>query len=412
MHMKDERTVIMRTTFVPAGLLVLLVLLFPPASQADWSTRGSTTTVLESYDNPVNGEAALPAYQYFRLDMRDGTGDGSQGFRLYGRIAGDLNDEVDAESRLYYAYYQKKGFWAGADLRVGRQWINTIAGSPILDGIRIDTGKRDLFRLAVFGGGYVTMEGDGTDDYLWGFSVKEDLWSGTDLSASYIQKWIDSDLATEIVGVAGRTKVAKRGSVYGEFQYDMLSRLYSYYLAGIRLVPGDKFTFKSEYFGYTPVFDSTSIYSVFAVDQYKEISLSADYRLDRTWTIFGSYTREMYESFDDSNVVEAGLELRKKGGYGGYVVAIFRSGEEDLRGIKVDYRMPVLYDIKMDIGAEYNVYNRINDDNDDDTSAKRYWLEGIKNLNDDLTLRAKFERVESVVYDYYNRGRVSLQYRF
>lgn len=410
--MKGKRTVNMRTVTVPTGLLVLLVLLFPPVSYADWSTRGDTTTVLESYDDPVSGEAALPAYQYFRLDLRDGTGDGSQGFRLYGRLAGDFNDEVDAESRLYYAYYQKKGFWGGTDLRVGRQWINTVAGSPILDGIRIDRDWDDLLTLSVFGGGYVTLEGGGSGDSIMGFSIKEDLWSSTDLSASYLQKWIDSDLATEIVGVAGRTKVAKRGSVYGEFQYDMLSRLYSYYLAGIRLVPGNKWTVKSEFYGFTPVFESTSIYSVFAADQYEEVSVSADYRLDRNWTIFGSYTREMYESFDDSNVVEAGLELRKKGGYGGYVAAIFRSGDEDLRGIKVDYRMPGPYDVRVGVGAEYNVYNRIDDDDDDDTSAKRYWLEGIKDLNDDLTLRAKFERVESVVYDYYNRGRVSLRYRF
>ncbi|MDT8395607.1 MAG: hypothetical protein RRA32_04030 [bacterium] len=409
--MKDKRTVNMRAILVPAGLLVLLVLLFPPVSQAEWSTRGDTTTVLESYEDPVSGDGALPAYQYLRLNLRDGTGDGSQAFRLYGRLAGDLNDAVDAESRLYYAYYQKKGIWAGADLRVGRQWVNTVAGSPILDGIRIDRNWDDLLTLSFFGGGYVTVEEDEGDETIWGFSIKDDLWAGTDLSASYLQKWDGSDLATEILGVAGRTKVAKRGSAYGEFQYDMLSRLYSYYLAGVRLVPGEKWTVRSEYFGYTPVFDSTSVYSVFAVDQYEEVSVSADYRLDRSWTLFGSYTREMYESFDDSNVVEAGCELRKKGGYGGYVAAVYRSGDEDLKGIKVDYRMPAPYDVKVDVGAEYNVYNRI-DDEDDDTTAKRYWLEGVRDLSDDLTLRAKVERVESVVYDYYNRGRVSLRYRF
>ena len=409
--MKDKRKVRMRKFLVPAVLLVLLVLLFPPVSEADWSTRGDTTTVLESYDDPVGGEAALPIYQYLRLDMRDGTGDGSKGFRLYGRLAGDLNDEVDAESRLYYAYYQQKDLWEGTDIRFGRQWVNTVAGSPILDGIRIDKDWEDLLKLTVFGGGYVTVEDGGGGESVLGFSIKEDMWSGADLSASYLQKRDGGDLDKEILGVAGSKKVTKRGSVYGELQYDMISRISSYYLAGIRL-PGEKWTVKSEYFGYTPVFDSTSIYSVFAADEYKELSVSADYRLDRSWTVFGSYSREMYESFSDSNVVEAGCELRKKGGYGGYVAAIFRSGDEDLRGIKVDYRMPAPYDIRMDIGAEYNVYNRIDDDDDDDTSSKRYWLEGVKDLSADLTLRAKVERLESVVYDYYNRGRVSLRYRF
>lgn len=409
--MKDKRAVIRRLMSVSSGLLVFLVLLFPHVLLADWSTRGDTTTVLESYEDPVDEEAALPVYQYLRLDMRDGTGDGAKGFRLYGRIAGDLNDEVDAESRLYYAYYQQKDLWDGVDLRAGRQWVNTVAGSPIVDGLRVDWNWEDAFTLTAYGGGYVTMEDDEGGDSVLGFTIKEDVWSGSDLSASYMQKRDGGDLDKEILGVAGRTKVSERGSVYGEFQYDMISRISSYYLAGIRLSV-DQWTIKSEYFGYTPVFDSTSIYSVFAVDQYEEFSLSADYRLDRNWTLFGSYTREMYDSFDDSNVVEAGCELRKKGGYGGYVATIFRSGEEDLRGIKVDYRMPAPYDVRVDIGAEFNVYNRIDDDDDDDTSSKRYWLEGVKDLREDLTLRAKIERVESVVYDYYNRGRVSLRYRF
>lgn len=410
--MKDKRAVIIRLMSVSSGLLLLLVLLFPQLLLADWSTKGDTTTVLESYEDPVSGEDALPAYQYIRLDLKDDSGGGAQAFRFYGRLAGDLNDEMDVDSRLYYAYYQKKEIMADTDLRVGRQWVNTVAGSPILDGIRMDKKWEDLLTISVFGGGYVTLADDEADDSIWGFSVKEDLWARSDLSLSYLQKRVDSDLASEILGIAGRTRVSKRGSAYGEVQYDMISRIYSYYLAGIRLVPEDKFTIKSEFFGYTPIFDSTSIYSVFAVDEYQEISLSADYRLDRNWTVFGSYAREMYESFDDANVLEAGCELRKKDGYGGYVATVFRSGEEDLRGIKVDYRMPAPYDIRLNIGAEYNVYNRIDDDDDDDTSSKRYWLEGVKELSSDLSLRAKVERVESVVYDYYNRGRISLRYRF
>lgn len=409
--MKDKRWLFKVMVLVPASLLVSLILLCPSVSSADWTTRGDTTTVLESYEDPVDGEAALPIYQYLRLDMRDGTGDGAKAIRLYGRLAGDINDEVDAESRLYYAYFQQKDIWKETDLRVGRQWVSTVAGSPVIDGIRIDKDWDDLLILSFYGGANAAIEEGEDSDFVWGFSVKEDMWSGSELSASYMQKMDGGDLATEILGIAGRTRVAQRGSVYGEFQYDMISQIASYYLAGIRL-PGERWTIKSEYYGFTPVFDSTSIYSVFAADEYKELSVSADYRLDRSWTLFGSYAREMYTSFDDSNVVEAGCELRKKGGYGGYVSTIFRSGDEDLRGIKVDYRMPAPLDIRMDVGAEYNVYNRIDDDEDDDTSSKRYWIEGVKKLSDDFTLRAKLERVESIVYDYYNRGRFSLRYRF
>jgi len=394
-------------------LIILSFLGIPSTARSDWSFRGDTTTVLESYEDPVDRENALPFYQYLRLDMREGSGEDARRIRLYGRLAFDFADEVDPDSRLYYAYFEQKGFWKGADLRVGRQWVNTVAGSPILDGIRLDTGRKGLFDVSLFGGGYVVVEDDDTDDYLWGVSIKDDLWDRTDLTTSYLQKWVDGDLANEVFGFSGRTRVSTRGSAYGEFQYDMLSRIMAYYLAGIRLVPGDRWTFKGEYFAHTPVFDATDVYSVFAVDEYREATVSADYRLNRSWTLFGSYSREIYESFDDSNVVEAGCELRKPGGYGGYVAAVYRDGEEDLRGIKVDYRMPVPYDIRLDVGAEFNVYNRVDDDgDDDDTSAKRYWVEGAKSLAEDLSLRVKVERVESIVYDYYNRGRISLRYRF
>ena len=396
----------------PVYLLLLFFLFVPSTAHSEWSLRGDTTAVLESYENPVDGDAALPFYQYLRLDLKEGRGDEARRIRVYGRLALDFADEVDPDSRLYYAYYEEKNFWKGADLRVGRQWVNTVAGSPIFDGLRLDTGKEGLFDVSLFGGGYVTVEDDSGDDYLWGLSLKDDLWARTDVTASYLQKWVEGDLATEIFGFSGRTKVSQRGSAYGEFQYDMISRIMAYYLAGVRLVPGDRWTFKGEYLGTSPVFDSTDIYSVFAVDEYREATFSADYRVNRSWTLFGSYSREFYESFDDADVVEAGCELKKPGGYGGYVAGVYRTGEEELKGVKVDYRMPAPYEISLDVGAEFNVYNRIDDEEDDDTSAKRYWVEGRKELGKDLTLRAKFERVESIVYDYYNRGRISLRYGF
>ena len=394
-------------------ILILSFLVIPSAARSEWRLSGDTTSVLEFYEDPVDGENALPFYQYLRLNLKEGSGEEARRVRVYGRLAFDFADEVDPDSRLYYAYFEQKGIWKGADLRIGRQWINTVAGSPIIDGLRLDIGREGLFDISLFGGGYVIVEDDDTDDYIWGVSLKDDFWDRTNLTASYLQKWVDGDLATEMFGFSGRTRVSKRGSAYGEFQYDMLSRVMAYYLAGIRLVPGNRWTLKGEYFGHIPVFDATDIYSVFAVDEYREATVSADYRVNRSWTLFGSYTREIYESFDDSNVVEAGLELRKTGGYSGYVSTVFRSGEEDLKGIKVDYRMPVFYDIRLDIGAEFNVYSRIDTEEDDeDTSTRRYWVEGSRNLGDDISLRAKFERVESIVYDYYNRGRISLRYRF
>lgn len=398
-----------------AGLVLvfLLLLVFPGValSAVEMRVSGETRTVLESYDAP-SGNSAMPFYQYFRLRIDDGkTVDGWK-MRIYGRLGTDLSDEVDVDSRLYYAYFEKRGVLPKTDLRVGRQWVNTVAGSPIIDGIRLTTRHFGSITAEVFGGGYVTMTDDRSDDYALGFSVSDRHWKGTDLGLSYLQKWVDGDLAREFLGMSADVKIAPRSSAYIEGQYDLLSQVFGYYLAGVRYVPRERWKLKAEYYGSTPVFDATDIYSVFAVDDFREMSLSADYQLDREWTLFGGYTQEFYRDMSDAHVYEAGCDFRKSGGISGYLSGVFRSGDEELKGIKGSIRTKIPYGISLNLGAEYNVYTRIETNNNDDTSAKRYWVQAGRKISDDLKLDVKLERIESIVYDYFNRGRVSLRYRF
>ncbi|UCF30371.1 MAG: hypothetical protein JSV26_09945 [bacterium] len=395
-----------------AGFLSVVVVasvLFPLSHAcADFRLRGDAVTHLEWYDDP-QGDEALPFYQYLRINLDDTAG--GRKFRIYGRLAEDVNNEVDTESRLYFAYFEKKDVWDNTDLRIGRQWVNTVAGSPVLDGLQVRYLRPELFRLKAYGGINASLEDYESDEVVWGFSVEDDFLDRTDLGLSYYQKRVDGDLALEFLGLSAWTRVGKRGSVFGELQYDLLSQIPSYYQAAVRLVPNDRWTFRGEYYGFTPVFDSTSIYSVFAVDDYEEVSVSADYRLDREWTLFARYAREFYESFDDSDVVEAGAELIRPKELSGYLVAVFRTGYEDLNGIRANVRAPLYGEITLDAGAEYNVYDRVGDDRGD-TSSKRYWLAGERDLGESLNLRAKVERIESEIYDYYNRGRIRLRYTF
>ena len=391
--------------------LVFTFLFLPAIAYAEFKVTGDTTTVIEWFDDP-QGDQALPAYQYLRLNLNDSSDGVRQRFRIYGRLAEDLNDEVDKDGRLYYAYYQRKNRRAGTDLKIGRFWINTVAGSPFVDGAGYTFNIGRTFRTLVFGGGYGNIEADHSDDYVLGAQVTDLFWDKADVSLSYLQKWIEDDLARELLGMSGRIRVARRGSAYGEVQLDLLSEMVSYYLAGLRLVPGDRWTFKTEVLGYQPVFDSTSIYSVFAVDEYREVSVSADYRFPSDWIVFGGYTREFYESFDDADVMEAGFEVLRPQGVGGYLVAVYREGYEDLQGLKGNLSAPIFLDIRLNVGAEYNVYSRVDDGEGDDTTAERYWVEGQRNLGDSWTLKAKVERIQSAAYDYYNRGRISLRYRF
>src|SRR5512138_2553226 len=170
---------------VTASALVILLLapvfLLPDAYGAAFTVKGELRTVLESYDDP-EGDAAAPLYQYFRLTMEDGP-DAAQAVRLYGRLADDLADEMDVRSRLYFAYYERRGLWGNTDLRIGRQWVTTVAGSPIVDGVYVKHRMPGTLSLALFGGGWVTVDDDLSNDTVWGFVVGEDFWPKVELSA-------------------------------------------------------------------------------------------------------------------------------------------------------------------------------------------------------------------------------------
>jgi len=57
--------------------------------------------------------------------------------------------------------------------------------------------------------------------------------------------------------------------------------------------------------------------------------------------------------------------------------------------------------------------NYFDDDSDtDDTTSKRYWADMTVYFNKQINLQAKVERIESDLWDYYNRGRVRLNILF
>ena len=82
---------------------ILLVPLILGGALANAATvTGRSSTALEWFDDP-EGDTAVPIYQYLQLQVKD-IGLPGYNFKLYGRLADDINDEVDTESRLYYGY--------------------------------------------------------------------------------------------------------------------------------------------------------------------------------------------------------------------------------------------------------------------------------------------------------------------
>jgi len=400
---------------------MLLVPLVLGVAYTDAATvTGRSSTVLEWYDD-AQGDTAVPAYQYLQLQAKDLFADGYN-FKVYGRLAEDLNDEVDIESRLYYAYLENKQVFNNLGFRLGRQFISTTAGASMMDGLSLDYAFTKNYKARVFVGSDVKFY----DDY-----DIEDVIDGIELSGkflndalateiSYVQKWDDGLLAKDLLGFNVDYDVNKNLWLYNELQYDVLSDRFSYVLFGGKYRFNSPLTLRTEYLYSLPVFSSTSIYSVFAVEEYEELMAELTWKISRGLQAFGRYTREIYQEFNDANVFEAGLEKLRTGKLYGYVVGTVRDDDDgqNLYGVKAYANYKILSDLTAGLGGHVDVLERdiafFNTDGNDqsETTSTRLWVDAKYDVNDKMNLKAKYEYIESDLWDYYNRGTVRLNVLF
>lgn len=381
------------------------------------TVTGRASTVLEWQDGAAGGTAA-PAYQYLRLNVKDL----APGYhvRLYGRLGDDLKNEVDAKSRLYYAYIEKKDVVEGLDFRFGRQFIATTAGASLMDGLSLDYTFLDDYKLKLFGGGDVTYyQGYNAKDALAGVELEGRFLDSLDVGVSYLQKWDGGLPAQQLAGLDFSLDLNDRLWIYNESQWDILSERLSHQLVGAKYRFDVPVTLRAEYLYSLPVFSATSIYSVFAVEEYEEAMIEA------TWTIvpgvqtFARATRELYDEYDDAKVFELGVEKLRTGKLSGYLTGILRRDDDgqDLKGFKVYAAYQFLPGLRAGAGANVDALEREIDyfDTDadaDETTSQRFWTDVTWNVTDRISVEGKYERVESDRMDYYNRGRVRLNILF
>ena len=394
---------------------VIALLAVLPAAQALGTTvSGRASTELEWYDD-AQGDTAVPAYQYLMLNIGDIAGQGYD-FRLYGRLAEDLANEVDIDSRLYYAYFEKRGlFLDGLDARLGRQFISTTAGASIMDGLYLDYDGLPFVDFKLFGGGDVKYyAGYDVEDVVWGAEVGTHLFDSLDLGLSYLQKWDDNELSKELIGFDAEYAFANMFNVYSELQIDYLSDSISYFLAGAKYYQDPRWSVRSEYLYSLPVFSSTSIYSVFAVAEYQEVMFEGDYKIMPGLRTFGRYSLEIYDEFDNAHVFDLGLEkIRTTSRWSGYLVGTYRADEDgqDLGGFKLygDYMFGDY--LRTGLGIHLDVLERRLEETDETTSS-RLWADATYYFNRKINVQGKVERIESDLWDNYYRGRVRLNVLF
>lgn len=404
------------------AFLVLLVLALAGNAHAV-KVFGQASTVLEWYDDP-DEDTAVPVHQYLQFSLVD-IAEKGYNFHFYGRLAEDIENEVDVDSRLYYAYLEKQDFldYSGLDMRLGRQFIATTAGASLMDGLSLDYSFLESYHASFFGGGDVTYyEGYNVDSNgIWGlelggFFLDDDL----EANLSYLQKWEDGVLSKELIGFDANYDWQNKLWVYNETQWDYLSDRLSYELIGAKYRFERPFTLRLEYLYSLPVFSSTSIYSVFAVEDYEEVLVEGTWLIRPGLQSFARYWREIYDEFADADVFEIGIEKIRTVKFSGYLSGILRKDDDgqDLQGFKVRAAYQFLPKFEAGTGLELNVLEReiaffdTDDPDQEETTNTRLWVYGTYDFSNRISLEAKFERIESDLWDYYNRGRIRLNLTF
>jgi hypothetical protein len=405
----------MRQWFAIGVAATLLTAVGPPGevAAATPEVSGRSSTVIEWY-GASKDKMVTPFYQYLMLNAKNLDGDGLN-FRGYGRVAESFSGEVDSESRLYYAYLEKNNLTSNLDLRLGRQFVATTAGASVMDGLYLRLKDLGGLKLSVFGGGDVAYyQGYNAKDFLVGAELRGKVGKDLNLGVSYLQKWQQGDLGNELIGLDGDYEFRELLNIYSELQYSYLSKSVTYFSGGVNYHRSSDWSLRAEYLYSLPVFSSTSIYSVFAVDHYEELMGELRYRFDQGLYGFLRFQNEMYEERSNATVVEAGLEKIRTGNFSGYISGVLRNDKEgqDLKGIKVHGAYMFTKALQCGLGADINVFQRRLDDNTDETSSSNYWADASYDFTRKVGLQVKAERVSSQLWNDYFRGRVRLNVSF
>lgn len=424
--MKTRRCIV----FGCSALLLSSVAPKPVAAASGPEISGRASTVFEWFDVgervDANGEktrgTATPIYQYLMLNANN-LDQGGLNFKSYGRLATDLNNEVDVDSRLYYAYLEKNNIANRLDLKLGRQFFTSTAGASIMDGMNLRVRNLGPVTVSLFGGGDVAYySGYNVDDLIGGGEIRAKFIKDLDLGLSYLQKWRENDPTHKLIGFDADYDYRDALHLYSDVQFDYLADEVSYFLGGIQYHRNQNWTLRTEYLYSLPVFSASSIYSVFATDKYQEVMGELTYRLGEGLNSFFRYSYEIYEEFQDANVFEVGLEKIRTDKFSGYASAVYRSdpGGQDLKGFKVHGSYLLVDNLQCGLGADVNVLERrieyFFDSNTnqfgDETTSQRYWADVDYAITKKVGVLAKVERVTSDLWDEYYRGQVRLNTRF
>ncbi len=390
-------------------LVMLMAIVSVPLLSHATELKMTSSTQYLWYQDILIDKNEQDVAEYFRLNVTKIDKEGKINVYGYGRGTKQVSSDQDYQGRLYYFYVDyRDALKDHLDLRAGRTYVNSAAVSGTIDGAYLDIKKLGPAGITLFGGRNVIFDDKreiGTrGDALTGMSVYFDTIKNTHVEVSYGRKYRDTDVARENVGLDFSTTPIAQVNLYGRLKYDTIAETYNEILFGAKVAPLKDLILRGEYYQSYATFDTQSIYSVFAVNKYKEGSLSAEYQLNNNYRVSARYAREDFGDNADADVYEVGFlakpikdltlnaSYEKRPGYAGQLDGIRLHGEYKIAKATLQ------------AGIDYDDFRR---ELSRDGTAKKYW--GAMNYEFSKMVSAVLRAEDNINFNYKNSYHLHLE---
>jgi hypothetical protein len=382
-----------------------------------WSAEmhGTSSTQLTWFNNILNERKQVELGESLSFSVTKLDKDNKFSIEGYGRLTQDVQTHGDGfNGRLFYLYGDYSNLFDKVDIRLGRQFVSSAAGSAIIDGGKIDIKNVGPLGFSVMGGRNVMfdLQGEATraNDYVWGVSTYLQGFRGTDAELGYFMKLDKDGIARDQVGASFKQYLFNSLKLYGNARLDIPSEEFGEILAGVKYFPLSNLVLTGEWYQSYPTFDSTSIYSVFAVSRYQEGVFRVDYTINDWISANVGYSRQDYAGAD-ADVFEVGCRIRPiehlqltlnydhRNGYGGNL---------DGGIAEVSYEFTKKFELAG--GIHYDVYER--DKVTGQETARKFWMGGKVKILDNLSASVRVEDNVNARYTQDWTGRMALNYNF
>lgn len=393
------------------------LLLFSAGTALGAEISGRSSTQLLWYNDEFIEGRVFEAAQYLRLNVTKVDKDNKLSFFFYGRGAGAISSEHEANDttgRVYYLYADYRDLADKADLRLGRQFTSNASGSVLMDGLKVDLKNIGPIGASAFVGRDVVFGLTGELGSTWntdlGVSAYLNGFKSTDAEISWLRKWDQSEVARDVIGASFKQNLLNSVRLYGNTKYDLFSEAFTESLIGAKVFPTSNLVFTGEFYSSYPTFDATSFYSVFAVDKYQESLFRADYTISDMVSVFGGYNHQKFDG-TSANVYQLGTGISPVKDLRINLECDSRTGYPDnTYGFTADLDYRINKSAQVAGGMAYDVYDRATVANNE--IARRYWLGGKYKFAKSTALSARIQNDVNASYSENISGRVVLDYDF